>query len=87
VSGHGASIDGLVRLTDGEITREDDAESAPRRMYRGRRRRTVEPMKRWLVICFLAFGLLLLATCAWAVQGVRWTLTGSRRRRGRLSPA
>jgi uncharacterized membrane protein len=56
-------------------------------MYRGRRRRTVEPMNRWLLICFLALGLLLLALGAWAVQGVRWTLTGSRHRRGRLSPA
>ena len=87
MSGHGASIVGLVRLTDGEITREDDAESAPRWMYHAGRLRTLERMKRWLVICFLAFGLLLLALGAWAVQGVRWTLTGSRRRRGRLSPA
>jgi len=87
VSGHGASIDGLVRLTDVEITREDDIESAPRWMYHAWRLRTLKRMKRWLVICFLAFGLLLLALGAWAVQGVRWTLTGSRRRRGRLSPA
>ena len=44
-------------------------------------------MKHWFLICLLAFGLLLLALGAWAVQGVRWTLTGTRRRRGRLAPA
>jgi hypothetical protein len=44
-------------------------------------------MNRWLAICLLAFGLLLLALGAWAVQGVRWTLTGSRHRRERLAPA
>jgi hypothetical protein len=72
---------------DGEITREDEGESSSRRMYGAPRRRSVGPMKRWLVICFLALGLLLLALGAWAVQGVRWTLTGSRHRRGRLATA
>jgi hypothetical protein len=44
-------------------------------------------MKRWLLLSLLAFGLLLLALAGWAVQGVRWTLTGSRRRRTRLATA
>jgi uncharacterized membrane protein len=44
-------------------------------------------MNRSLAIAFLALGLLLLALGAWAVQGVRWTLTGSRRRRDRLVTA
>ncbi len=56
-------------------------------MYRAPRPHTVEPMNRWLLICILALGLLLLALGAWAVQGVRWTLTGSRHRRGRLATA
>jgi hypothetical protein len=37
-------------------------------------------MKRWLVLTLVALGLLTLALAGWAVQGVRWTLTGSRRR-------
>jgi hypothetical protein len=44
-------------------------------------------MKRMLLLLALALGLLLLALGAWAVQGVRWTLTGSRRRRSRLATA
>jgi hypothetical protein len=44
-------------------------------------------MKRLLVISLLALAVLLLALGAWAVQGVRWTLTGSRRPRGRLAAA
>jgi len=44
-------------------------------------------MKRLLVICCLALGLLLLALGAWAVQGVRWTLTGSRCRRDTFATA
>jgi len=44
-------------------------------------------MKRTLLITILAFGLLVLAVGGWAVQGVRWTLLGSRRRRERLVTA
>jgi hypothetical protein len=44
-------------------------------------------MKRWLLLISIAFGLLVLALAGWAVQGVRWTLTGSRRRRTRLATA
>ncbi len=42
-------------------------------------------MKRLLFLVALAVGLLLLALGGWAVQGIRWTLTGSRRRRSRLA--
>lgn len=44
-------------------------------------------MKRIVLIVALALGLLLLALGAWAIQGVRWTLTGSGRRRERLATA
>jgi len=44
-------------------------------------------VKRWLLLTVIAFGLLLLALAGWAVQGVRWTLTGSGRRRTRLATA
>jgi len=44
-------------------------------------------MKRLLLFTVVAFGLLLLALAGWAVQGVRWTLTGSGRRRARLATA
>ena len=44
-------------------------------------------MKRWLLFALLAVGLLLLALAGWAVQGVRWTLTGQSRRRSRLATA
>ena len=39
----------------------------------------------WFLI--LAFALLLLALGGWAVNGVRWTLSGPRRARGRLATA
>jgi hypothetical protein len=43
-------------------------------------------MKRrtYIVIAFL---LLLVALCGWAVEGARWALTGSRSRGPRLAPA
>jgi hypothetical protein len=44
-------------------------------------------MKRLVLLILLALGILLLALGGWAVQGVRWTLTGGRRRRTRLAPA
>jgi hypothetical protein len=44
-------------------------------------------MKRGLLITLVAVGLLTLALAGWAVQGIRWTLTGSRRPRTRLAPA
>jgi hypothetical protein len=44
-------------------------------------------MKRLLLLLCLAIGILLLALGAWAVQGVRWTFTGSRRRRDALATA
>jgi hypothetical protein len=51
-----------------------------------RRPRLID-MKRRLLITLLAVGLVTLALLGWAVQGVRWTLTGSRRPRTRLAPA
>jgi len=44
-------------------------------------------MKRLLFLTLIALGLLLLALAGWAVQGVRWSLTGSSRRRTRLATA
>ena len=44
-------------------------------------------MKRGFLITLLAVGLLTLALAGWAIQGIRWTLTGSRRARTRLAPA
>jgi hypothetical protein len=44
-------------------------------------------MNHRLLIKLLALGLLVLAVGGWAVQGVRWMLTGPRRARGRLAPA
>jgi opacity protein-like surface antigen len=44
-------------------------------------------MKRLLLIVVLALGLLLLACGAWLVQGARWALTGSARRRDHLATA
>jgi hypothetical protein len=44
-------------------------------------------MKRLVLLILLALGILLLALGGWAVQGVRWTLAGGRRRRTRLAPA
>ena len=55
-------------------------------MPAGPRPLSVLIMKRWLLFTLLAFGLLFLALAGWAIQGVRWTLTGSRRRT-RLAPA
>ena len=52
----------------------------------GRRPKLIH-MKRTLLITLLAVGLVTLALLGWAVQGVRWTLTGSRRTRTRLAPA
>ena len=51
------------------------------------RRPRLQDMKSLLLLVALALGLLLLALGAWAVQGLRWTLTGSRRRRSRLATA
>jgi uncharacterized membrane protein YidH (DUF202 family) len=44
-------------------------------------------MNRYLLLILVAFGLLMLALGAWTVQGLRWTISGRRRRRGRLVPA
>jgi hypothetical protein len=44
-------------------------------------------MKRTLWLLILAFALVLLAVGGWVVNGVRWTLSGPRRRRGRLATA
>jgi len=49
--------------------------------------RNVRDRKRWFLFVTFAFALLCLALAGWAVQGVRWTLTGSRRRRTRLATA
>jgi hypothetical protein len=35
----------------------------------------------------IAFLLLLVALCGWAVEGARWAMTGTRSRRPRLAPA
>lgn len=50
-------------------------------------RRSVPDMKRYLLLIVLALGLLLLALAGWTAQGLRWALSGRRRRRGRLVPA
>ena len=44
-------------------------------------------MKGLLLVFAIALGQLLLALGAWAVQGVRWALTGSSRRRRGLATA
>jgi hypothetical protein len=44
-------------------------------------------MKRTLLLLIFAFALLLLAVAGWTVNGVRWTLSGPRRARGRLATA
>jgi hypothetical protein len=44
-------------------------------------------MKRTLLLILLALGLILLAAGAWAVQGLRWVLSGGRDRRERLATA
>jgi hypothetical protein len=44
-------------------------------------------MKRLALLLLLALGILLLALAGWIVQGVRWTLSGGRRRRTRLAAA
>ena len=51
------------------------------------RRPRLRDMKRMLLLLALAVALLLLALGAGAVQGVRWTLTGSRHSRCRLATA
>ncbi len=47
----------------------------------------MDAMNRYLLFTIVALGLLLLALAGWAVQGLRWTFSGRRRRRGRLVPA
>jgi hypothetical protein len=47
-----------------------------RQAYRG------EAMKRYLIFGILVAGVLSLALLGWAVSAVRWTLTGSAKRRG-----
>jgi hypothetical protein len=44
-------------------------------------------MQRMFVILLIALGLLVLAAAAWTLQGVRWAVTGSRRRRPRAATA
>jgi hypothetical protein len=44
-------------------------------------------MKRTLGLTILAFALLVLALGGWVVNGVRWTLSGPRRARGRVATA
>ncbi|HWG55445.1 MAG TPA: hypothetical protein VNT58_02860 [Gaiellaceae bacterium] len=44
-------------------------------------------MNRSLLLVLVAIGLLLLALCAWGVQGARRAVTGSRHRRGRVVAA
>jgi hypothetical protein len=44
-------------------------------------------MKRWLYISLLAFACVTLALGGWAVQGLRWTLSGPRRTRRRIATA
>jgi len=44
-------------------------------------------MKRLVLITMLALGLIVLAVGGWTAQGIRWALTGGRRRRTRLVPA
>jgi hypothetical protein len=61
-----------------EIVPRDDAGSARRPMYPGRPRHSVRAMAIKLWILALAALLVTLALCSWAVQGVRWALTGGR---------
>jgi hypothetical protein len=70
-----------------KIRRKDEAGSAARPMLPSGPRRSVHLMNRHLLLILLAFGLLLLALAGWTVQGLRWTVSGRRRRRGRLVPA
>jgi len=65
----------------------DDGESPWRPTFAPSVRRSVVVMKRTLWLLMLAFALLLLAVGGWAVNGVRWTLSGPRRARGRLATA
>lgn len=44
-------------------------------------------MKGRVYLIVFALGLVLLALGAWAVDGLRWALTGSRTRRPRLAAA
>jgi hypothetical protein len=44
-------------------------------------------MKRTLLLILLALGLLVLAVGGWAIQGLRWALSGGRDRRERLATA
>jgi uncharacterized membrane protein YidH (DUF202 family) len=49
--------------------------------------RTVDAMKRTLLIALFAVGLIVLALGGWTVQGIRWTLRGGRDRPERLATA
>jgi hypothetical protein len=49
--------------------------------------RNLRLMKARAYLIVFLLGLVLLAIAAWAVEGVRWALTGSRERRPRLATA
>lgn len=49
--------------------------------------RNLRLMKGRAYLMVFLLGLVLLAIAAWAVEGVRWALTGSRERRPRLATA
>jgi len=44
-------------------------------------------MKRSFLLTLLAIAFITLALGGWLVQGVRWTLSGTRRPRGRVATA
>jgi hypothetical protein len=79
------NVQAFVQLR--KISRKDDSESALRPMPPSRPRRTVPLMKRTLLLILVAFGLIMLAVGGWAIQGLRWTLSGGRDRRERLATA
>jgi hypothetical protein len=74
---------------DAKIHLEADAKDNLRPRPSKRRRHTVEPMKKRLLIGTLITGLVTIALTSWAVQAVRWAVTGGPHRslRARLAPA
>lgn len=75
------------RSADTKIHLQDDDESPLRPTFVVEPDRNVDHMKRTLWLTILAFAVLLLALGGWAVNGVRWTLSGPRRARSRPATA
>jgi hypothetical protein len=79
--------DGDSREADGPIRLKDDDESASRPMNAAPQPRRFPVMNHRLLILLLALGLVVLAVGGWAVDGVRWLLTGSRSARPGVATA